>query len=334
LAIVPVEDGPNWTWFLNHAKAAGTMDKNPVILSDRQKGLINACNTVCPQSPHRFCMQHIVANIRSTKGLWLTQAEEGLAYRMARSDSSDTFELLGQKMSEVNPGALRYLTNENNLQRANWVTYAFSKPTYNNVTSNLGESANKWLGVDLRSSNAVQLHFKYLLHLLVNLNARRENAMTWTPEGITPYQLREYSKTSLAAQSITLLVSKPGREFMALYKNAACAVSRFAISHMWRRVDVVLRTCDCKMWLDHSKPCIHAVACLNSLQQDPLTFYNAYYSRSHYKQIYSAFLTPVAPLDLVRDTWSQAPQALLGSDQSSKPGPKPKKRKKSRGMRS
>ncbi|KAF0703490.1 hypothetical protein AaE_015349 [Aphanomyces astaci] len=48
LAIVPVEDGSNWTWFLNHVKAAGIMDKNPVILSDRQKGLINACNTVCP----------------------------------------------------------------------------------------------------------------------------------------------------------------------------------------------------------------------------------------------------------------------------------------------
>ncbi|CAK4500596.1 unnamed protein product, partial [Aphanomyces euteiches] len=75
-------------------------------------------------------------------------------------------------------------------------------PTYGNVTSNLSESANHWLGKDLRSSDVVQLHFQYLLHLLRNIMERRDKSRNWPDGNFTPIYNSKFSKMTLGATSI------------------------------------------------------------------------------------------------------------------------------------
>ncbi|KAF0709420.1 hypothetical protein AaE_012890, partial [Aphanomyces astaci] len=86
------------------------------------------------------------------------------------SDSQETFSRLMEKMRALNPDVAAYLLD---IPIKHWVTFAFPRPTYDNVTSNLSESANQWLGNELRSSDAVMLHFRYMHHLLKDINERR-----------------------------------------------------------------------------------------------------------------------------------------------------------------
>ncbi|KAG9408304.1 hypothetical protein AC1031_021544 [Aphanomyces cochlioides] len=175
---------------------------DPVIISDRQRGLIQAGKSVLPDCHHRYCLHHIVANIKSTKGHWLTSAEEVIVYLMARADSADTFHRLAQRLLEKNAdmqcfqhsyfdctGAYRYLTDDTRLPRGNWVTYAIPQATFDNVTSNMSESADKWLGSELRASDVMAMYFKFLLHL-ENVNARSKKSSAWSDGSVTPPIMR------------------------------------------------------------------------------------------------------------------------------------------------
>ncbi|KAH9110154.1 hypothetical protein LEN26_013836 [Aphanomyces euteiches] len=251
LAIVPVENGANWTWFLKHLKQAGVFANNPVVISDRLKGLINSCKTVLPYCAHRFCMRHIVANIRSTNG----------------ASSADHFEELATRLSKTNMGAYRYLTNGSSLPRECWVTYAFVCPTFGNVTSNLSESANNWIGEEVRSSDVVQHHFKYMMHMLENVNDRRKKMSSWPSTGITPFFNKALDKDKLSSKKVKVHECKPGETFLALYDDAS-APNR----HIWRNVNIANRTCDCSQWFDNKRPCIHAIACMHKLNISSMYF--------------------------------------------------------------
>ncbi|KAF0707478.1 hypothetical protein AaE_013584, partial [Aphanomyces astaci] len=132
-----------------------------------------SCKAECPGVPHRYCLRHIVANINTAQGRHLSSTEEGLAFKLARSDSHETFARHMEKLRALNPDAADFLLT---IPFEHWVTYAFPRSTFGNVTSNMSESASQWLGTELRSSDAVMLHFRYMLHLLKNINERRYSA--------------------------------------------------------------------------------------------------------------------------------------------------------------
>jgi len=130
-------------------------------------------------------MRHIVANINAQGGLRLPDDQVAAVYKLARSDSVETFERLHKKLHSMNSCMLlvMYVLYDNlfvdaaeylrQIPLEHWVTFAFPRATFDNVTSNLAESANNWLGEEVRSSDAVTLHFLYMLHLLKNINKRR-----------------------------------------------------------------------------------------------------------------------------------------------------------------
>ncbi|CAA7031646.1 unnamed protein product [Microthlaspi erraticum] len=65
-AVVQVENTESWLWFIRHLKndlGLGNGDGFTVI-SDRQKGLLNAVNEVLPEIEHRMCARHIYGNMK------------------------------------------------------------------------------------------------------------------------------------------------------------------------------------------------------------------------------------------------------------------------------
>jgi hypothetical protein len=70
-ALVPIEDGDNWTWFLLKLKHHfWGMDCNGiVIISDRDKGLQTAVPEVFPNAHHSYCCQHLADNVQKYFGL-------------------------------------------------------------------------------------------------------------------------------------------------------------------------------------------------------------------------------------------------------------------------
>ncbi|XP_044437158.1 protein FAR1-RELATED SEQUENCE 6-like [Triticum aestivum] len=84
--IVGQEDTPNWCWFLHQLKIClgGEVGRfGPyTIMSDRQKGLLNAVNAVFPKCNQRFCLRHIYANFQNAgfRGEDLKKCMDNAAY--------------------------------------------------------------------------------------------------------------------------------------------------------------------------------------------------------------------------------------------------------------
>jgi transposase-like protein len=64
-ALVPSENETWWTWFCVHLYEAfnGTFLLDAIVISDRDKGLLNTVNSELPDTYHVMCYQHIVENI-------------------------------------------------------------------------------------------------------------------------------------------------------------------------------------------------------------------------------------------------------------------------------
>lgn len=69
-AVMEVESTESWTWFLELlASDLGTNEgAGYTIMSDQQKGLINAVSSVFPQAESRVCARHVYCNFRTVFG--------------------------------------------------------------------------------------------------------------------------------------------------------------------------------------------------------------------------------------------------------------------------
>jgi hypothetical protein len=64
-ALVPIENGAWWKWFLKHCKKAFklTTVEGFIFMSDREKGLSMAIKEIFPKASSSYCCQHIANNV-------------------------------------------------------------------------------------------------------------------------------------------------------------------------------------------------------------------------------------------------------------------------------
>ena len=107
-AYVEVEDTKTWTWFLQTLKTdLGIANTTPwTVMSDRQKGLINAVRAEFPDSQHRFCVRHFYQNFnKQFKGDIL----KNKLWEIARSYNMIEWQKNMDEMKELNLEAFQYL---------------------------------------------------------------------------------------------------------------------------------------------------------------------------------------------------------------------------------
>ncbi|KAE8771711.1 WD repeat-containing protein 43 [Hordeum vulgare] len=67
--VVEKEDTPSWCWFLTQLKTTIGGESGQfgyyTIISDSQKGLLNAIDQIFPNCPQRYCLRHIYADFQS-----------------------------------------------------------------------------------------------------------------------------------------------------------------------------------------------------------------------------------------------------------------------------
>ena len=65
-AFVPTEDQNNWEWFLGGIRPhlPSLSESEMIVISDRDKELINAIKNVLPDATHVHYCQHIAENIK------------------------------------------------------------------------------------------------------------------------------------------------------------------------------------------------------------------------------------------------------------------------------
>jgi hypothetical protein len=136
-AIVLIEDGENWSWFLCHLKhSLFELDtEGTVIIIDQDKGLLIAIQNVLLNVNPSHCSQHLADNVQKHYGLACRNLFWGAAYVYTEYKFEESME----KIKKENQEAYDYL---NKISHTFWSQYVFPAPRYSHITSNIAESIN------------------------------------------------------------------------------------------------------------------------------------------------------------------------------------------------
>jgi hypothetical protein len=117
MVAVEVEDTASWKWFLETLKSDLVITNTApwTIMSDKQKGLINAVRDVFPESEHRFCVRHVWQNFQQ---LFKGDVLKNQLWKIARSNTVALFEKYMEQMRVLNADAHAWLEN---LDPKTWV---------------------------------------------------------------------------------------------------------------------------------------------------------------------------------------------------------------------
>ncbi|XP_021717626.1 uncharacterized protein LOC110685404 [Chenopodium quinoa] len=130
-AVVETESSETWTWFLEllvndiRSVAASVTwvheHEDPVtFMSDRQKGLLDAFNTVIPSAKTRFCCRHIWANFKLE---FPGQIYKESFRKVARSSTKHQFDKPMQEIRKLSGDAFQYLSE---IPVCHWSRHGFS----------------------------------------------------------------------------------------------------------------------------------------------------------------------------------------------------------------
>ncbi|POM66928.1 Hypothetical protein PHPALM_17140 [Phytophthora palmivora] len=90
------------------------------------------------------------------------------------------------------------------LERCHWVKYAFNEkfqlPTFDEITSNLSEQANSWMGTELSSAKPLDVFNCYFIKLSELMSEKRQLAGNWIKRAEKKVWSRNYSKLAKIEQ--------------------------------------------------------------------------------------------------------------------------------------
>ncbi|GMF22696.1 unnamed protein product [Phytophthora lilii] len=193
LALVAEEDQDNWEWFLHGLQDTKVVDWNDyTVVAGRTRGLQVSIRNVWPQASHHFCMRRVVEDeLVMVKKIPMTPEKKQSIFDLARSDSETEYDTLRKALVRTNEAAVAYLDE---LDRANWVKYAFlekfRRPTFNELTSDLSMALGSdelssqhssathigWFGEDpIGSSQPLYTFNQYFMKIAENFHKRRQS---------------------------------------------------------------------------------------------------------------------------------------------------------------
>jgi hypothetical protein len=142
-ALVPSENETWWTWFCEHLFEAFDHSLQPetIIISDREKGLLNAVESKLPGACHAMCCQHIAQNITRR----FDKKYVAPFWGIVRAGSPRAFDKAVQALQNEAPEVEKYISS------IGYETFAlarFPRPRFGHDTSNIVESTNfMWKGI-------------------------------------------------------------------------------------------------------------------------------------------------------------------------------------------
>jgi hypothetical protein len=292
-SLVPVEDEYWWIWFLQQLALAledlTKSNKRQVIMSDRQKGLINAVATALPYATQAHCCNHICANVEVKYGKALRQ----LFWKCVYADSKEKFKKALQAIQEVNSPAAKYIDD---IPHALWTTYAFPISRFGHVTSNCAESLNAtWKPLrQLPPLAMVDAIYQWILK-------------EWRPRHLQNCQFTRFADVPYILFQENLKVS---RKYQAHAVNSN--IYQVEIPNTPARWEINFKgfKCSCGKWIDLQIPCAHAIRAILTAGQDPLDeqFFSVLYTIQALRYTYSYPVRPVLIENLVKDDSIQPPE--------------------------
>ncbi|KAK9290227.1 hypothetical protein L1049_008394 [Liquidambar formosana] len=284
IAIVDTESDDNWMWFMSELrKLLGVNTDNMprlTILSERQRGIVEAVETHFPSSFHGFCLRYVSENFRDTfKNTKLVNIFWNAVYAL----TSVEFESKISEMVEISQDVISWFQH---FQPQLWAVAYFEGVRYGHFTLGVTELLYNW-ALECHELPIVQM-MEYIRHQLTSwFNDRRNVGMSWT------------SILVPSAEKRILEAITDARCYQVLRANEV----EFEIVSTERTniVDIRSRVCSCRRWQLYGLPCAHAAAALISCGQNAHLFAEPCFTVASYRETYSQIINPIPDKSLWKE---------------------------------
>ncbi|XP_076882679.1 uncharacterized protein LOC143531220 [Bidens hawaiensis] len=233
---VEAECTDSWKWFLDILGDDLDLphDANFTFISDRQKGLIQAVESVFPRAEHRFCCRHIHENLRQT---WRGDLYKGLFYRAASATSVPYFNMAMEEIKKTNLDMFLWLSE---IPAARWSRSHFSgRAKSDMLLNNLCESFNKQLvgARDKPIITCLEYIREYLTMRIVIVKKMQATARgPLTPQATKAWdeiQTEESKLTVMMVDEVTYQVKSLRSQCVVNVEDRTCTCRRWDLTAYW-----------------------------------------------------------------------------------------------------
>ncbi|XP_024195645.2 uncharacterized protein LOC112198766 [Rosa chinensis] len=283
--MVEMESKDSWDWFLRllSKDLNITGEGNGfTFISDKQKGLLPACEEVLPLADHRFCVRHLWTNFNK---LFPGKVMKDQLWAIAKSTTMAYYWKELVLMKQMDPGAYDWLTDPRR-NPTHWCRAHFGNILKCDVLlNNLCESFNAFI-LPARSKPVISCFEDIRVKMMKRIAMRREKmSKVLDPICPRPREILEKNKTRSATDCIP-------------YGSGSHQIEVESIGGSKYVVDLERRTCACRRWDITGIPCKHAISAINFMRHKPEDYVDACYLTNTYMAIYSHTVKPVNGMDL------------------------------------
>jgi hypothetical protein len=203
-----------------------------VILSDRQKGLVEAVEHLFPESPHGFCLRHLQDNMHKE---FKHPDLINLLWAAARAKTEAEFEKCMTDMKALDPDCVDWLLDESR-DPEHWADLYFRGKRYGHLTSNIAEAFN------------AKLLAAREMPILAMLEEIRQQVMSWFASRRLSEDETLGGIVSRVAEKIQTLISGRARRYRYLQSTETQfeVKSKETLSEYLVNLDA--QTCSCREW--------------------------------------------------------------------------------------
>ncbi|GKV38096.1 hypothetical protein SLEP1_g46042 [Rubroshorea leprosula] len=284
-AIVECERTDNWTWFLKLLGADLMIGdgENFTFLSDQQKGLINAIQSLFPRAAHRRCARHIYANFRKQykgkqlqKWFWIT----------AKSTTVAEFRRNMEEINKLNPAAKEYLMQ---YDPKYWCkAFLDTHCKCDAVDNNMNETFNGFI-LDARQKAAMSLLEDLRWKCSKRIIAKQAFVHKSFVGEFGP-KIWEKIEEHRAAMSRCYMLSRALVEYEIKERNDSFVVN------------VRDHTCTCRVWQLNGIPCRHAMLAIQHREENFEDYVHPCYKRQAYINTYKHCIIPLDGMERWEET--------------------------------
>ena len=232
-----IESDEYWSWFfMNLRRSIGAVE-DLVVISDRHPSIEKACRLTFPNAVYGICMYHLGMNM---KAKFKVKVEDFL-YTAAKAYTPMEFEEAMHHVRNTNKTVYNYLMEA---EPWKWARCYFPSKRYSIMTTNIAESMNAVLR-EAREFPLIGMLETIRTMLQSWFHDRYRDAVAM-PGPITQYVEKKLTKRD---------------DYSRRFKACPITQTRFHMIDGFRnaRVDILNKTCTCRVFDLNQIPCDHAI---------------------------------------------------------------------------
>ncbi|CAH9056671.1 unnamed protein product [Cuscuta epithymum] len=280
-AIVDIESGDSWQWFLEQLKSAISTSQQPALtfISDREKSIEKHVRDVFQNSYHGYSIFHLMESLKKNmKGPFQGDGRgviPGVFLAASHAVRLEAFNCFTERIKHVSSTTYDWVIQ---IDPAHWTTLLFKGVPYNHITQNPAEEYSKVID-DMRGSTVMQKIEALVSKLSNTMTHRREEARN-CPTRLAPSKEKQLVEKAVKARSLNVLFSS---EVVFEVHDDLTHVVNIGNLH-----------CTCLEWKFSGLPCCHAVAVFLSTSKSVYDYCPHWFTVESFRSAYSELINPIS----------------------------------------